>query len=264
MRRIVIALGLICALPHAAAAQREGTIELVPTREHEHWFVSVGANLVPTHAEPFSNRFATPNRFLPSVDNIVGANYRPRGAFGTDIGIGMMATPRLGIGASRTKVRYDEIALHTNSLRPRLFQRGTLIYQDGVFSSSDQTSAHRVEEAYHVELSGVVVRGRHATIRAFAGPSRYELSQGLARRIDAADASVDEQNTVDANGWGYNAGADFSAYIPNSSTFAGIGFGTSIRYTRATIAGSDGLDPTQPQDYAIGAWHWSLGMRARF
>jgi hypothetical protein len=264
MRRIVIALGLICALPHAAAAQREGTIERIPTREHEHWFVTVGASLVPTHAEPFSNRLTTPNRFLPSVDDIIGADYRPRGAFGTDVGIGAMITPHLGIGASRTKVRYDDVGLHTYSSRPRLLQRGTLIFQDGVFTASDQTTAHRVEEAYHVELSGVVVRGRNGIIRAFAGPSWYELSQGLAREVRASDAFIVEQNTVDATGWGYNAGADFVFYIPNASPMAGIGFGTSIRYTRATIGGIDGLEPTRPQDYEIGAWHWSLGMRARF
>ena len=75
--------------------------------------------------------------------------------------------------------------------------------------------------------------------------------------------SVDD--TVDGTGWGYHAGADFAFYIANRhSRFAGLGFGTSIRYTRATIPSINGLEATEPQDYGAGGWHWSLGMRARF
>jgi hypothetical protein len=265
MRSLVIALGLLCAVPHLAAAQRTGYVELVPPPTHERLFMSFGVSLVPYGAQPFSNRSGTPNLFLPSVDDIVSADYRPRGAFGTDAGLGVMAASRVGIGLSRTKVRYDEIGLRTYSVRPRLFRRGTLIYQDGVFEATSDSTAHRVEEAYHLEVSGVAVRGRHAIVRAFAGPSWFEVSQGLVRQIEPVGAAIREENTVDGTGWGYHAGADFSAYIPNAaSAFAGLGFGTSIRYTRATIRSINGLDATERQDYGAGGWHWSLGMRARF
>ena len=59
-----------------------------------------GRRLVPYGAQPFSNRSGTPYLFLPSVDDIVRADYRPRGAFGADAGLGVMATSRVGIGLS--------------------------------------------------------------------------------------------------------------------------------------------------------------------
>jgi opacity protein-like surface antigen len=265
MRRILFVLGLFCAVPHLAAAQRTGYVELVPPPTHERWFVSFGASLVPYGAQPFSNRFGTPNLFLPAVVETVGADYRPRGAFGTDVGFGFMATSRFGIGATRTRVRYDNIGLHTYSTRPRLFRRGTLIYQDGVFIDTNDSAAHRLEQAYHLEISAVPVRGRHTIVRAFAGPSRFKISQGLARVIEPVDAYVREQNSVDGSAWGYHAGADFVFYIPNRhSPLVGLGFGTSIRFTTATVHSINGLNAAEPQDYDAGGWHWSLGMRARF
>lgn len=266
MRRTLIALAFLCALPHAAAAQRDGYVELVPPPEHERWFIAFGADLSPKGPPPYANQLRTPNPFLPSAEDIVGADYRPRGGFGLDVGVGVMATPRFGVGASRTKVTFDEVTMHTYGSRPRLIRRGTLIYQDGVFTASDESTARFVEEAYHLELSAVPVRGRRGLIRAFAGPTWYEVSLEMARRIDPVDASRDEENTIDATGWGYHVGADVSTYIPNRyAKFAGLGFGTSIRYTKGTVAGVNALDPAgSRQDYETGGWHWTLGMRARF
>jgi hypothetical protein len=214
---------------------------------------------------PVLERFATPNPFLPSASNVVAADYTSYRASGMDIGLGGMITGRLGIGVTRSKIRDDEVRMQSRTVRPRLFRRGTLIYQDGIFTSFDETTSHRKERAYHVELSGVPLRARGTIVRVFAGPSYYEISQGLARQIDHADAYVREVNGVDGRGWGYNAGVDVSIYAPTNSKASGIGAGTSIRYSRATMASINGLDPAEgPQDYDVGGWHVTVGMRVRF
>jgi hypothetical protein len=265
MRRSLIALGLLCAVPHVAAAQRPGSVELVPPPAHERWFISIGATKTLFRTDRFSNQFAAPNEFLASARDVVAAEYASFKAFGMDVGIGAMLTPRLGIGVTRSTIKDGEVRMQTRTVRPQLFRRGTLIYQDGIFTSFDQTTTYRKERAYHVELSGVLLRARGNIIRVFAGPSHCQITQGLARRISLASAFVNEENGNDGRGWGYNAGLDAALYAPTSSKASGIGVGTSIRYSRATAASINGLDPAGgPQDYDVGGWHVTVGMRARF
>jgi hypothetical protein len=264
MRRLAVYFAFACAVPVTTSAQAPGSVEVVPPRAHERVHLWFDVAFTPRRGDRFTNAIARPNAFLPAASDTFSAEYILDKAFGSDAGVAFMATSRVGIGVSRTRVRYDDVLLRLDTIRPRLFRSGPVIHQDGVFTSAGESSSHRMEQGYHLEVSAVARRGRAGSIRAFAGPSLLKISQGLVRQL-GTDAFVREENSVEARAWGYHAGADFAAFIPNRHTFAGLGFGTTVRYMRATVPSINGLDPAGGrQDYRAGGWHVSMGFRGRF
>jgi hypothetical protein len=268
MRRPLVVLALIClgcSAPGPAAAQEPGTVVLVPPRTAEKVWLVVDAGMSAFGGEAYSNEYASPNAFLPSASDTFAVTYHPQGAFATSYGAGYMMTSRLGVGVSRTRVTYEDVVVRTGLSRPRLIRRNGVVNAEGAITFSDTSLSNQSEKAYHLEVSGHVVRTRVLHLRAFAGPSRFRLSQGLVRRLDETAFPI-ERNGAETAGWGYNAGLDLSAYIPSRhAAVTGIGFGASLRYARADIESVNGLDPAGgPQVYPIGGLTLALGMRGRF
>jgi hypothetical protein len=265
MRRLIVMLALLCTSPGLAAAQEPGTVVLVPPRSTEKVWLVVDVGMTPFGGGSYSNEYATPNVFVPSAWDTMAVTYHLSGAFATGYGAGYMVTPRFGVGVSRTRVSHDDVIARTAVSRPRLIRRNGVVNAEGVVSFSEQGSSHHTERAYHLEVSGHVVRTRLLHVRAFAGPSRFTLLQGQIRELNNVAYPV-EQNGVEAKAWGYNFGVDVAAYIPSRyAAITGIGFGASARYASAEVVGINGLDPAAGrQTYPVGGLVLALGMRGRF
>jgi hypothetical protein len=263
MRRVFVML-FVCVAPAVASAQ-PGHIEIEPPPTSERWFASVDVGMTVVRGERFSNSHQQPNQFLPSFNETFKVDYDLGLARGGNFGFGVMATPRLAFGVTRTRVKYSSMLLATEVRWPLLIRSGSTFRVDRIRVNTDSSYSQRVEQAYHLEASAVLVRRTAVVLRGFAGPTWFDISQGFVRALDRVDATVDHETTIDGAGWGYHAGLDFAVYMPTTSRTTGIGVGTSVRYSRGSIGSINALDPADgPQAYSTGGWYVSVGMRGRF
>jgi hypothetical protein len=185
------------------------------------------------------------------------ADYQVQNDLSVSLGATVMVTQDWGVGGS-----IEDLSWGTLDTQLRL---------QGVDDGATITT--RDELAGDIDVTRVLWRNAEDTklLRVSGGPTYFHTSQSLVSAIvadpDCGTATDDGQISEGSSGWGWHAGADFSAYAKPAGE-ASIGWGLNVRYASAPSTDFvSGLDPGQPSDSnsnGIGGWEFGAGIRFRY
>lgn len=182
---------------------------------------------------------------------------------------GAMFTERFGVGVAYSQTWKTGDVLAFASL-PDAFRFNNDASDEELFGDFKRT-----ERAIHLQGIYAINPGDRAVIRVSGGPTYFRLTQDLVNDIrftETNGASASQHtltvtnvisNAYQANGWGFNVGADVAVYITEA-----IGVGGLVRYTRAdiplAIAIGENVNLDAPLDHRVGGWQIGGGLRVRF
>jgi hypothetical protein len=232
-----------------------------PTFERGWIDVNLGAAVAGTRS--FTAELETPLYGETSTARVTYSN--PLGA-DFDFGGGVMLTPTVGLGISFSGTAHQDTAdLFINVPHP--------ILADAFAADERSTDSKlmRVEGGAHLQVMGVAPIGDRMRVRLFGGPSwfrvqqdmvrtiRYDQTFVLLRPVNAVDITTfDVVDKVEASGWGFHVGGDFSVFFSRV-----VGVGAIARYSHATVTLDDPLSG-EPLDVTAGGFQVGGGLRLKF
>ncbi|MGE5362246.1 MAG: hypothetical protein ACM3NQ_24780 [Bacteroidales bacterium] len=242
-RAVVALLAMLTLFSAVASAQEAATAEPV-----HHAFVIANVTLgAATQGTLTSAARQTVSPFWGT-----SLAYQVPMPFGGEVGGGFLVTPFVGFG-----VDYAYAYSHGN---PAVAVRTDI---------SDEmigvTKLRRAETAAHLQIVVKPKTSRDTQLLLYGGPTYFKVNQEMIDSLFTSGASLDGYTFSEqtANAWGYNFGADMTAFLHRNA-----GLGVTLRYSRATVQMRDsakallGEDGTQP--VTAGGFVFGFGLRLRF
>lgn len=168
----------------------------------------------------------------------------------------------VGVGVSRFRTQ-DDAAVTARLPHPLFFDQDRIV-------SGTASSLTREELAIDLQAIWILPIARHFDLSLFGGPTFFTVEQDLVTSVSNTETFPFDTTTFDAataerqsqSGIGFNVGVDFTYFVQPAGAGARVGFGTLVRFSRASIdfASEDG--GTVKVD--AGGIHVAAGLRLRF
>ena len=176
-----------------------------------------------------------------------------------DISGGARVWRMLGVGAAVTRFTKSGAASVTGRI-PHPFFFNQLRSVEG-----EASGLKHEELAIHLQAMAFVPVGERFSVALFAGPSFFNVKQGLVQRIqfaqqypyDTATFSGADTQTPSESAIGFNAGADVGYFFARN-----VGVGGVIRFSRASVDFASGGGEALTVD--AGGAQMGAGLRLRF
>ena len=196
------------------------------------------------------------------------ADYHLPPGLAFDVGGGVMATRRIGVGATYTaSTQKDPADLSIDIPHPIL--RNAKATDTG----ATDRSLTRSESGLHIHGVYVAQTTRAMQLRVFGGPTLFRVRQDAVQDIrydqqflpfepvndvEITHAAIQRIDADDATGWGFHVGADVASFTRHA-----VGFGVVVRYSRGTVEITDPLSSSSA-DLDVGGFQAGAGVRVRF
>ena len=239
----------------AAAFVLVGTATLAQTGEPFRGFVSVNGGY-----QASSTDFRDSIAFTEFVEQgSIDSSYRVKAGPQLDIAGGARVWRSLGIGVGVTRFSKSGAASVAGKIpHPFFFNQARSV-------EGEAAGLKREELAIHIQAMAIVPGGERLSLAVFAGPSFFNVKQGLVQKLqysqqypyDAATFSGADTGTPSESTIGFNAGADVGYFFARN-----VGIGGVIRFSRASADFTSIDGETLAVD--AGGVQAGAGLRLRF
>jgi opacity protein-like surface antigen len=211
----------------AAAFALIATPALAQTGESFRGFVSVNGGYQASSTDFRDSIAVTEFVEQGSVDS----SYTVKGGPQLDIAGGARVWRSLGIGVGVTRFSKSGAASVAGKIpHPFFFNQARSV-------EGEAAGLKREELAVHIQAMAIVPGGERLSLAVFAGPSFFNIKQGIVQRLqysqqypyDTATFSGVDTDTPSESAIGFNAGADVGYFFARN-----VGIGGVIRFSRAS------------------------------
>lgn len=255
----VMVLGLVAAAATPATAQF--------LLDDERGFISANAGYQLPMDSSFAQTASYPYR--QEIATVRG-DYEVVRASRLDVGGGVMFTKRVGIGVAVSRFQSEATATFSATIpHPTQFNRP----ETDAFTTP--RGIMHEQAAVHLNAVYAAKAGDLIVIKLFGGPSYFRVRQDLIERFDlsetlnlitlayALEATGTQQQSGEAFGWGFNAGADVSYFLTDH-----VGIGGLVRFERGSVGMANVLAAayggTEAASIPAGGLSGGGGLRIRF
>lgn len=258
MRHVVAVGGVLLGLLFASSAGAQ-TFERV--------WVDVNFGIAVAAEDNFSIDVRTE---LFEEDADFGAHYSLRRGASFDVGGGVMFTPLVGAGVSFSGTAHEDVAMLSVRIPHPFFFSAF-----GSDTAPTDLVLQRVEGGVNIHAMFVPVQTDRVRFRVFGGPTYFRVEQDAIRDIEfdqrfglftptnTIDITGFEFERVEADAWGYHAGADVSFFFTRI-----FGVGGFAKFSRGTVDLDNPLAATLDQDeirsVRAGGFQVGGGVRLKF